>query len=129
MIREFHDTDHNTGAHYPDECTLCHVLKENKEPSVGKNKMKPFLFTLVPEENWESRILNRRLLNDTISKVNEWTRAGCAENSKDLLLAEIDLTRRTLLKDSRCGQWFFDELNKLIVYIVDGIISDTVDEE
>lgn len=84
--------------------------------------MKPYLFKHISEHVERYYLPNRLLLNDAIEKVNSWTRAGCQEEKIELLLAEIDLTRRIFNDNNQCGDWFYNELDKLTSYIVDGTI-------
>lgn len=85
--------------------------------------MKPFLFLSVDEDgSWSAY---RKTLNQAIEEVNTWTRAGQQESQKDLVLAEVDLVRRALTASDRCGDWYFETLDQLVAYVMEGTIPES----
>ena len=77
-----------------------------------------FMLATLPENAPEWALEQRRLLNDVINKVNEWTRANKPEDHRaSILIAEIDLVRRTLGRNECLQDWYNDCLKQLEDYV------------
>jgi len=81
-----------------------------------------FLFTAVELTGIGIWNQNRIVLNQLIDRLNEWTRAGKPKDTKELVLAEIDLARRALTQAGNAGEWYFETLDTFVAYVRDGVI-------